>query len=84
MERGIESPVQSEKNSELSSNQSLSAESPCSNSSSQNQFPKQIKIGGQKNSNPELSKGSSKVLLPYVSLQKSKNILPQQEQINVN
>ena len=84
MERGIESPVQSEKNSELSSNQSLSAESLCSNSSSQNQFPKQIKIGGQKNSNPKLSKESSKVLLPYVSLQKSKNILPQQEQINVN
>ena len=59
---------QSEKNSELSSNQSVSAESGSSGVSGE----KQVKIKGQKNSNAKLRSASSKGIVPYVSIQKSK------------
>ena len=60
---------QSEKNSEISSNQSVSAESGSSGVSGE----KQVKIKGQKNSNALLRSASSKGIVPYVTLQKSKS-----------
>ena len=62
MDRAAED--QSEKNSEISSNQSVSAESGSSGVSGE----KQVKIKGQKNSNPLLRSASSKGIVPYVSL----------------
>lgn len=65
MERAAED--QSEKNSEISSNQSISAESGSSGVSGE----KQVKIKGQKNSNALLRSASSKGIVPYVTVQKS-------------